>query len=76
MDIQKPSKTLKVYKENDAFVIERVNEFDHSFKRYFITEEGLKEGVDSYHLVMDEYDLQVSEDLWAMIIKHLSNQGA
>lgn len=65
-------KTLKVYKENDEFVIERVNEFNHSTKRFFITEEGLKEGIDAYHAVIDEYEIQVVKELQTLVIKHLN----
>lgn len=63
-------KTLKVYKENGEFVIERMDEFNHSIKRSYTTEEGLKEGLDAYDTVIDEYE--VSKDLWAMVIKHLN----
>ena len=65
-------KILKIYKENGEFVIERVNQFDHATKRYFATEEGLKEGLDTYQLVISEYELEVSEDLWALVINHLN----
>lgn len=65
-------KTLKVYKENGEFVIERMDEFNHSIKSNFITEEGLKEGLDAYDTVIDEYDVQVSKDLWTLVIKHLN----
>lgn len=65
-------KTLKVYKENDEFVIERVNEFNHATKRYFITEDGLKEGLDSYQSVIHEYRLEEAQDLWALDINHLN----
>jgi hypothetical protein len=69
-------KTLKIYKENGEFVIERVNEFNHATKRYFITEEGLKEGLDPY--VMDEinaYRLEVSEDLRSLVADYLGQGG-
>lgn len=67
-------KTLKIYKENGEFVIERINEFNHSFRSMFITEEGLKEGLDSYNSVMHEYEIEASDDVWALVINHL-NQG-
>lgn len=67
-------KKLLVYKENDEFVIERVNEFNHSTKHYFITEEGLKEGLDAYDPVIHEYALEVSKELWAMVINHLGRE--
>lgn len=68
-------KTLKIYKENGEFVIEHVNSFNHATKRYFITENGLKEGLDAYKPVMDEYEIKASEDVWALVINHL-NKGA
>lgn len=67
-------KTLKIYKQNDEFVIERVNEFNHATKRFFITEEGLKEGLDSYRLVMEQYEIEASEDVRTLVINHL-NRG-
>lgn len=65
-------KKLKVYEENGEFVLERVNQFGTSFKRSFITEEGLKEGLDSYRPVIHEYEIEASEDVWALVINHLS----
>lgn len=67
-------KTLKVYKENGEYVIERVNEFNHATKRYFITEEGLKEGLDAYLPVISEYEIEISDDLWALVINHLNKK--
>lgn len=69
---QKPEKKLEIYKEDGEFVIRRTNEFNHATKRYFITEEGLKEGLDAYEPVMHEYELEVSNDLWALVINHLN----
>lgn len=63
-------KTLKVYKENGEFIIERVN--DHATKRYFINEDGLNDGLDAYQPVIAEYELEVSDDLWALAINHLN----
>ncbi|TDY53735.1 hypothetical protein [Bacillus subtilis] len=63
-------KTLKVYKENGEFIIERVN--DHATKRFFITEEGLKEGLDGLTSLISEYELEVSDDQWALAINHLN----
>lgn len=65
-------KKLIIYKADNDFVIERVNEFNHASKRFFITEEGLKEGLDAYRPVIDEYKLEVSKDLWALVINHLN----
>lgn len=69
-------KTLKVYKENGEFVIERVNGFNHATKRYFITEEGLKEGLDAYNFVIDDYEIEASKEVWALVINYLNNKAA
>jgi hypothetical protein len=66
-------KILKIYKENGEFVIERVNEFDHATKRFFITEEGLKEGLDAYYSVIDEYEIEASRDVWTLVVNHLNS---
>ncbi|OXT15211.1 hypothetical protein B9K06_22120 [Bacillus sp. OG2] len=65
-------KRLKVFKENGEFVVERVNEFNHSTKRFFITEEGLKEGLDAYLPVLREYQIEISEDLQPLVKSHLN----
>jgi hypothetical protein len=60
-------KTLKVYKENGDFVIERINEFNHATKRLFVTEEGFKEGLDAYQPVIDEYEIEATEDVQELV---------
>lgn len=67
-------KKLLIYKENDEFVIERVNEFNHAFKRTFISEQGLLEGLESYQQVISEYELEVSEELWSMVLNFLNSK--
>lgn len=67
-------KKLSIYKENEEFVIKRTNEFNHATKRLFISEEGLKEGLQAYRSVMDEYELEVSKELWAFVINFLSSK--
>jgi hypothetical protein len=66
-------KKILVYMENGEFVIERVNEFNHATKRYFISENGLFEGLQAYKDVIEEYELEVSEDLWAKVINFLNS---
>ncbi|MEB6551430.1 hypothetical protein MXL46_20695 [Heyndrickxia sporothermodurans] len=66
-------KKLRIYKENGEFVIERVNQFDHATKRFFISEEGLKEGLQAYKPVIHEYELEVSEKLWPLVINFVSS---
>jgi len=53
---------LKVYLENNEFVIERTNPFSHSFKHKYITEEGLREGLESYKPIVNQMDIQVQQD--------------
>ncbi|WP_087974584.1 hypothetical protein [Oceanobacillus rekensis] len=67
-------KTLKIYKDNNEFVIERVNEFNHATKRTYISEEGLKEALQSYKPVIEEYEIEVSKELWAFVINYLGNR--
>ena len=58
--------------EDAEYVIERVNEFNHATKRYFITEDGLKEGLDAYKPVLVEYEIEVSDNLRTLVKKHLN----
>lgn len=48
--MEKNKGTLRVYMERDEdgvdlFVVERINPFNHSFKKAYFTEDGLCEGV-------------------------------
>jgi hypothetical protein len=65
-------KELSIYKENDEFVIERTNEFNHTTKRVFASVDGLFEGLEAYKDIMDQYKLDVSSELWAMVINYIS----
>jgi hypothetical protein len=67
-------KKLKIYKENGEFVLERINQFDHATKRFFITENGLLEALDQYHLVMHEYELSIAQgqELIELVAHHLA----
>lgn len=66
-------KKLWIYKENGEFCIERMNQFNHATKRFFISEEGLKEGLQAYQSVIEEYELDVSEELWAFVINFMNS---
>lgn len=50
-------KKLLIYKENGEFVLEHINSFGHSIKRYFISEIGLKEELELYEPVLDQYKI-------------------
>jgi hypothetical protein len=65
-------KKLLIYMEDGDFVIERVNEFNHAFKRSFISEQGFLEGLMSYLPVIDEYEMRVSEDLLSLVVYSLN----
>ncbi|WP_368298891.1 hypothetical protein [Cytobacillus firmus] len=69
-------KKLKIYKEDGKFVLERINQFDHATKRFFITENGLLEAIGQYQHVMDEYELFIEQgqDLIELITCHLVNK--
>lgn len=62
-------KKLKVYKQDNDFVLERINEFNHSTKRVFATEYGLLEGLEAYGASFDEYNVQI--DLESKYIKNM-----
>ncbi|MDC3422867.1 hypothetical protein NC661_21215 [Aquibacillus koreensis] len=63
---------LKIYMENGEFIVERINEFNNATKRTFLTEEGLLEGLGAYIEVLDQYELEVSDELWAKVINFLN----
>jgi len=68
-------KTLKIFKDYNEFVIERINEFNHSTKRRFISEQGLLEGLEAYSQAdLSQYDIQVSPELWALVLNQLQRQ--
>lgn len=56
------------------FVIERVNEFNHATKRYFISEKGFKEGLMAYQRDIDDYVLEISKDLYAFVVKFMADE--
>lgn len=67
-------KKLLVYMENEEFVVERVNEFTHATKRFFATEDGLFEAIEVYKPVLSDYDIQISDELWAKVINFLNSE--
>jgi hypothetical protein len=67
-------KKLKIYKNDEGeFVLERINEFAHGTKRFFISEEGLLEALDGYE-DLSGYEIEVSaeSDLWSKIINYIN----
>jgi hypothetical protein len=65
-------KKLLIYKENGEFVIEKVNEFKDASKQSFISEQGFLEGLQSYQQVIADYELEVSDELWSLVINFLN----
>ena len=65
-------KKLKIYKTDEGEVcLERINQFNHSTKRLFISEQGLLEALDDYPNLSD-YEIEAEQELWSVIIKHLN----
>lgn len=64
-------KKIKVYKENDEFVIERKTESNQVIKSSFKTEGDFKVWLDSNKFEIDEIDVE-DEELWPLVINHLS----
>ena len=66
---------LLSYKENDEFVIERVNNGygypfeEDSFKRRYTTESDFEKGLRSYQLVIKEYDVIALKELESIVSK-------
>lgn len=67
-------KKLKVYKENNMFVLERINQFNHATKRNYETESGLKLAIQSYKSVLDEYEIETTKETQALVINYLGSK--
>lgn len=68
-------KVLKIYKENDDYVMERINEFNAAFKRHY-SKAGLIEALQEYKTLgeLEKYDIQASNEVWALVINTLSQE--
>lgn len=55
-------KKLKIYKDNNEFIIEQINELNHSFKKKYITENGFFDALNAYKPVIEEYDLSIQQE--------------
>lgn len=68
-------KQLRISKDSTEsfYVVERINEFNHSTKRLIGSKQDFLEYLDMCNQmgVLDTYELKVSDDLWAMVINHL-----
>lgn len=72
----KNKRKLMVYAENNDFVIEQINEFNHATKRVFPTKENLLENLKIYTNALEDYEIEVSKDLWRTVINYLSRAEA
>lgn len=66
-------KFLNIYKENGEFVIERISESNEIRKRYFLAEGDLKEALAAYKFVINDYQVEVSEEVRAIVAKCLNS---
>lgn len=67
-------KKLLIYKTDDTFVIEKVDELNHGIKKNYMSENELLDGLQDYKPVLDEYELNVSDDLWPKVINFLNSK--
>lgn len=65
-------KKLLIYKENGEFVIENVDSTNHASKQNFLSEQDFLEGLQSYQQVIADYELEVSDELWSLVINFLN----
>lgn len=70
------SKKLEVYrdKKTGQYVIERINEFNHSHRSYYENLDELYDGIDSHKEFADEKDYEFvirDSDLYAKAIKYM-----
>lgn len=65
---------LKIYKENDDYVMERIND-NATFKRHY-SKAGLIVALQEYKTLgeLEMYDIQASNEVWALVINALSQE--
>lgn len=68
-------KILKIYKEDGEFVIERISESNDVRKRYFLAEGDLKEALAAYSFVINDYQVDVSEEIRPIVTKYLNSEN-
>lgn len=54
--------TLVIYIENNKFVLERITPFNHSFKQTYLTENGLREGLETFKPIIYQMDLRIQQN--------------
>jgi len=67
---------MKIYKDNSKFIIEQINEFNHSIKEQYSTKNELCEAINAYKSVIEEYDLSIqpSEGLSKLVTNCLMSK--
>lgn len=67
-------KLLSVYRTSEGIIVERKNEFGTKFKSVFETTDAMLEHLDVYKSTgkITEYELNVSNEFWGLVINHLS----
>lgn len=65
-------KKLKIYKQDNEFVVERVNEFNHTSKHFFSSELGLFEYLDANRHLFELHELEVNTELWTTVVNFIS----
>lgn len=71
----KVKKKMEVYKENEDYIIERTNEFNHAFKKRY-SKAGFIEALQHYktHGKLEDYDIEASEEVWALVVNTLAKE--
>lgn len=62
---------VRAYKENDVFIVELQNDFGAVFKKKYITEEGLIEGLKSYYWLNKDFEIEASAEVFALVVNNL-----
>lgn len=67
-------KTLSVFRTEEGIIVERKNEFGTIFKSIFETTTGMLENLEVYKNTgkLDEYELDVSNEFWAIVINFIN----
>lgn len=66
---------LRIYEEKNQFVIERINQFNHSSKQFFDTDEEVKEALTHYvtSSELEKYDIEIEDNkIWSLVVNHLT----
>lgn len=68
-------KLLSIFRTDEGVIVERKNEFGTRFKSVFETPEAMLEYLDGYKRTGEiaEYELNVSNEFWGVVILHLSS---